>query len=245
MGVGRFVIVSWRRSLLLLWLSGTLALVKKKIAPAEHKGDGLGVRTSSLHCGFHDAPWTPSLLMGGGKNGVSQLSCPWRGEFNSIAVQEALHKTVNNISSFVPGIFRSLSLPCLYLCHLLTWQHKTPVIYLRCARWVSNSKIWRLGMARTHADPLGENLTVLGLMPVCHRRTVERTHRGLEFIVNHSKILASRLSVLSSCLCSFCWWTGQLSASCWLFCPHRGRAPSLKWTLRKGTGFPSLAQGIF
>ena len=59
-------------------------------APAEHRRAGLGIRGSSLHCGHSAAHRSPSVLMGGGKNGVSRLSHPQRREFVPTAVQEAL-----------------------------------------------------------------------------------------------------------------------------------------------------------
>ena len=58
-------------------------------------------------------------------------------------------------------------------------------------------------MAPNCTDPPGEGLTRLWLVPVCPRRAVAQMHRGLEFMVKHSKRLASRLAALSSCLYSY------------------------------------------
>ena len=44
---------------------------------------------------------------------------------------------------------------------------------------------------------MGEDLTVLWLLPVCPRKAVTQLHRGLEFMMKCSKELAYRLAALS------------------------------------------------
>ena len=54
----------------------------------------------------------------------------------------------------------------------------------------------------TCAVPLGEGLTVLGMVQVCPRRAVAPMSRNLEFGVKHSKKPVFRLADLSKCLCA-------------------------------------------
>lgn len=125
-GGGEVVLVLWGRAPLLLWLSITLALIKK--ASAECRVVGLGVRGSSLHCVLcHSLKsiCTERTV----KNGVSPLSFLEK-EFIPTAIQETLlHRGMNNLPSCVPGLDLippftvSVSKPSAYLVFYFRHAH--------------------------------------------------------------------------------------------------------------------------
>lgn len=107
--------------------SGTLALVKKHLQSA---GGG------ALFKWLKPPLWALCLSLKStcadrrGKNGVSQLSCPQRGEFGLATIQEAF--TEGTVPPHLSqASLRFLPSPCLGLSHLFTWQHSAPVFYLR------------------------------------------------------------------------------------------------------------------
>ena len=67
-------------------------------------------------------------------------------------------------------------------------------------------------MVGTHAGPLGEGLTVLGLMQVCPRRAVTPKFRGMRFGAKQSKGPVSKLATISRCLCTYAEGQGRIMA---------------------------------
>lgn len=127
-----------RGVVLLLWVLGILVLAKAKQKqtqqqqqkpPAEFRGLGFGVSSSSFHCEHYVSQCNLSVLMGRAKNVVSHLSHPQRGKFAPANVQKSPHRRVNShplLISCIPHIYAfTLSLSTLWHCALVFYRRHT------------------------------------------------------------------------------------------------------------------------
>ena len=165
-GEGEVVLVFQGRGLLLLWLSGTFALGKNNNTVQGGEAWCMWLKPNCGHCAAHRRP---SVLMGGGKNNISQLSCPQRAEFLPATAQQALtkEKTISHLSQ---ASLRSLTSSCLCLSCLPTRWLSASVFYFKHTGWVSKLHIlgthgtklhWSSG-GRSHQAVAGASLSQKG-----------------------------------------------------------------------------------
>lgn len=128
-----------REGLVLLWLLITLALVKK--APIECRGVGHSVDGSSLYCMHCATSWSPSILMGGVKNGISPLF-PGEGSVCwpvfSMPLQKSKQSTpcvlsFHQIHAFNLSVSEPLAAQCfIVLAQVPNWVSKFQILGTLC-----------------------------------------------------------------------------------------------------------------